>query len=114
MSARCIRQPCSWLNAPVKGEGPAFLQCNTYRYYGHHVGDINPYYYRSKEEELEWKTNRDPLKNLAGWLMTKFEYKADVFTEIETKVNREILAGVEFALNAPFPDISEVNKHVYA
>lgn len=97
-----------------QGEGPAFLQCNTYRYYGHHVGDINPYYYRSKEEEMEWKTNRDPLKLLSEWLMTKFEYKSDVFTDIETKVSGEILSGVEFALNAPFPEISEVNKHVYA
>ena len=33
------------------GEGPAFLLCNTYRYYGHHVGDIQRTYYRSKEEE---------------------------------------------------------------
>jgi TPP-dependent pyruvate/acetoin dehydrogenase alpha subunit len=97
-----------------QGQGPAFLQCNTYRYYGHHVGDINPYYYRSKEEEQEWKTNRDPLKMLAGWLITKFSYNAEVFADIEAKASKEILAGVDFALNAPFPDIHEVNKHVYA
>src|SRR5271163_144552 len=34
-----------------RGEGPAFLLCNTYRYRGHHVGDINREYYRSKKEE---------------------------------------------------------------
>src|SRR5258707_3615293 len=34
-----------------RGEGPAFLLCNTYRYTGHHVGDINREYYRSKKEE---------------------------------------------------------------
>ena len=33
------------------GEGPAFLQADTYRYSGHHVGDINREYYRSKTEE---------------------------------------------------------------
>src|SRR5436190_24390351 len=27
-----------------QGEGPAFLVCNTYRYTGHHVGDINREY----------------------------------------------------------------------
>ena len=48
-----------------KGEGPAFLVCNTYRYHGHHVGDINREYYRSKQEEQEWKTKRDPIKNFA-------------------------------------------------
>src|SRR5216683_2058386 len=34
-----------------RGEGPAFLLCNTYRYHGHHVGDVDRGYYRSKEEE---------------------------------------------------------------
>src|ERR1700681_1876632 len=51
-----------------QGEGPAFLVCNTYRYTGHHVGDINREYYRSKQEELEWKTKRDPIKNFVQWL----------------------------------------------
>src|SRR5258708_32375362 len=44
-----------------RGEGPTFLLCNTYRYHGHHVGDISRSYYRSKEEEEHWKTERDPL-----------------------------------------------------
>src|SRR6202795_2017118 len=33
------------------GDGPAFLQCDTYRYSGHHVGDINREYYRAQQEE---------------------------------------------------------------
>jgi TPP-dependent pyruvate/acetoin dehydrogenase alpha subunit len=43
------------------GKGPSFLECKTYRYYGHHVGDISRSYYRSKEEEQEWRSERDPL-----------------------------------------------------
>ena len=31
--------------------GPAFLLCETYRYHGHHVGDVDRAYYRSTEEE---------------------------------------------------------------
>ena len=38
------------------GEGPAFLMANTYRFMGHHVGDISREYYRSKQEEQTWKT----------------------------------------------------------
>src|SRR5579859_5507182 len=38
-----------------RGEGPAFLLCDTYRYYGHHVGDIQRVYYRPKDEEEHWK-----------------------------------------------------------
>jgi enoyl-CoA hydratase/carnithine racemase len=44
-----------------RGEGPFFLQLNTYRFHGHHVGDINRDYYRTKEEETFWKTERDPI-----------------------------------------------------
>ena len=29
-----------------RGEGPAFLVCNTYRYHGHHVGDVDRAYYQ--------------------------------------------------------------------
>jgi TPP-dependent pyruvate/acetoin dehydrogenase alpha subunit len=32
-----------------KGEGPFFIELMTYRYHGHHVGDINREYYRSKD-----------------------------------------------------------------
>ena len=52
-----------------RGEGPAFLLCNTYRYHGHHVGDINREYYRSKQEEQTWKTERDPIVNFGSWLI---------------------------------------------
>src|SRR6266404_2000918 len=43
------------------GEGPGFLLCNTYRYHGHHVGDVDRGYYRSKDEEDLWRRERDPL-----------------------------------------------------
>ncbi len=56
-----------------RGEGPAFMLCNTYRYYGHHVGDIQRAYYRSKEEEEHWKAQRDPHKT-AGELAGRTGY----------------------------------------
>ena len=97
-----------------RGEGPAFLQCNTYRYYGHHVGDINRVYYRSKEEEEEWKAKRDPLKTLADRLVAGKLTDQTVLDRIESDVQTEIESGVAFALNAPFPDVREVDEDVYA
>jgi len=97
-----------------RGEGPAFLLCETYRYRGHHVGDIDRSYYRSKEEELDWETNRDPLKNLADWMLTQGLCDQATIDQIQQEVDAEINAGVEFALNASYPDESEVDQHVYA
>ena len=96
-----------------RGEGPAFLLCDTYRYYGHHVGDIQRTYYRSKEEEEFWKTERDPITLLGEWL-TQHDIDNAALEKIKMEAQAEVVAGVEFALNAPFPDASEVDQHVYA
>jgi pyruvate dehydrogenase E1 component alpha subunit len=97
-----------------RGEGPAFVLCHTYRFHGHHVGDINRTYYRSKEEEQLWKTQRDPLPLLADWLTQEKLADAGIFTQIEKEVRAEAEAAVQFALNAPYPALEEVNLHVYA
>jgi acetoin:2,6-dichlorophenolindophenol oxidoreductase subunit alpha len=97
-----------------RGDGPAFLQCNTYRFHGHHVGDIDRSYYRSKQEEEEWKSKRDPVKLLADWLEKNKLADGKLFQRIENEVSAEIKAAVNFALNAPYPDHDEVRQHVYA
>ena len=97
-----------------QGEGPAFMLCNTYRYLGHHVGDISREYYRPKEEELKWKTDRDPLKMLSSWLTENKLAEAGILDQIESQVRSEVELAVEYALNAPFPASEEVTKHVYA
>lgn len=97
-----------------RGEGPFFLVCNTYRYLGHHVGDIDRSYYRSKEEEQKWITQQDPLKILANWLIDQGLADQKTFDQIDVEVKEEIEAGAEFAINAPYPDPSEVDQHVYA
>lgn len=96
------------------GGGPAFLLCDTYRYRGHHVGDIDRAYYRSKEEEQDWMTNRDPLKMLSSWLIDQGLADQNIFDHIEAEAKDEINAGAEFAISAPYPDPSEVDQHVYA
>ncbi len=97
-----------------RGEGPAFLLCHTYRYLGHHVGDINREYYRPKEEEQEWRAKRDPLKLLSDWLIENQMADDGVFEQIESQVQAEVAAAVEYALGAPFPAPEEVGQHVYA
>ena len=97
-----------------RGEGPAFLLSNTYRYHGHHVGDLNREYYRSKQEEQEWKSQRDPLKLLASW-MTQYAMAApEVFEHIESEARAEIQKAVAFAVSAPYPRPEEADQDVYA
>jgi TPP-dependent pyruvate/acetoin dehydrogenase alpha subunit len=97
-----------------RGEGPAMLVCNTYRYSGHHVGDINREYYRSKQEEQEWKTKRDPIGKLGEWLIAQGCADAAKLQAIEGETKEEMRVAAEFAVAAPYPQPSEVDEDVYA
>lgn len=95
-----------------QGEGPSFILCDCYRFRGHHVGDVSRSFYRSKQEEKDWQ-KRDPVDLLAAWLLSEGLSDQDTLDQIDQRVQTEIDAGVEFALQAPFPDGSEVDQHVY-
>lgn len=97
-----------------RGDGPSFLLCNTYRDHGHHVGDINREYYRSKQEEQEWKTKRDPIKNMGDWLTAQKIADAGALNKIEGEVREEMKTAVEFAIAAPYPSVEQVDQDVYA
>ena len=91
------------------GGGPSFLLAATYRYHGHHVGDIDRAYYRTKEEEELWINERDPIDVLAGRIGDDA-----ALAEIRTRVDAEVADAVAYALDAPYPDPSEVTEHVFA
>jgi pyruvate dehydrogenase E1 component alpha subunit len=97
-----------------RGEGPAFLLCNTYRYHGHHVGDINREYYRSKQEEQTWKTERDPITNHGKWLVAEKFADMAALDRTQTELESEMKKAVEFAVAAPYPSADEVDQDVYA
>ena len=96
------------------GDGPSFVMLRTYRQRGHHVGDIDRAYYRSKEEEREWAQDRDPIKVLGEILVSEGAADAAAFDRIEEEVRTQIQEGVKFALEAPYPDAHEVTEDVYA
>ena len=95
------------------GEGPFFVVMNTYRFHGHHIGDINRTFYRTKEEEQEWRENRDPIKNFGLWLVQKQVAEKNELAVIDGQVLAEAEAAVEYALQANYPDQSEVTQHVF-
>ena len=97
-----------------KGEGPFFIELETYRYHGHHVGDINREYYRSKDEEAEWKTNRDPINLFGTWLADQGIATEAELEALRSEVKADAAAAVEYALAAKYPDEREVAMHVYA
>jgi acetoin:2,6-dichlorophenolindophenol oxidoreductase subunit alpha len=97
-----------------KGDGPSFLLCETYRYTGHHVGDINRDYYRAKTEEHHWKTERDPIQLFTDYLISEKIQDQPALDRIQTEVADEMKSAVKFAIDSPYPGVEEVDQDVYA
>ncbi len=96
-----------------RGEGPSFLICHTYRFRGHHVGDVDRSYYRSRDEEEEWQRERDPIARL-GAALVEAGVRPDQLEAAEEQALTEVQEGAQFALEAPFPAPEEVTAHVFA
>jgi pyruvate dehydrogenase E1 component alpha subunit len=91
--------------------GPQFVNCETYRYYGHGMSDRERAY-RSRAEEASWRT-RDPLERLERHIAEN--YQLDVKkTSIHHDVSEEIAQAVEFAKTSPVPRPESVSTNVYA
>ncbi|MBS1302053.1 thiamine pyrophosphate-dependent dehydrogenase E1 component subunit alpha [Loktanella sp. SALINAS62] len=97
-----------------KGEGPFFIELETYRYHGHHVGDINREYYRTKDEEKSWKEDRDPIVRFRGYLVEQGIATEDELEAMNAEIAKDASEAVAYAEQAAYPDGSEVNMHVYA
>lgn len=97
-----------------RGEGPFFVELETYRYMGHHVGDINREYYRPKAEEDHWKTTRDPITQFGAWLAGQGIASTDDLAAIRATIATEAEEAVAYALEAPFPEPEMVSRHVFA
>lgn len=89
-----------------KGEGPTLIECKTYRWQGHHVGD--PGEYRDPEELVFWKS-REPLAVMREKnLLTESEIQ-----EIEEAVDKEIAAACKFSEESPYPEEAEAFADVF-
>jgi TPP-dependent pyruvate/acetoin dehydrogenase alpha subunit len=97
-----------------RGEGPSFLMANTYRFTGHHVGDVSRDYYRARQEEQQWKSERDPLKLFTEYLTAQKLATPVRFEEIHAEVKLEVDQAVQFAMAAPYPAVDKVDQDVYA
>ena len=94
-----------------RGEGPTLLECKTYRFYGHYVGDQTPY--RNKEEAEDWIQNRDPLDIFESKASEAGIVDPDEFRQIDGEVAALLNEAVEEAEEAPLPSVDELLTDVY-
>ena len=95
------------------GGGPTLLNCDTYRFRGHHIGDPGTSY-RDREEVQEQERQRDPIRRLAQVLTEEEGVSQDVLSALETKLANELEEALEFAKNSPEPLPEDALKDLYA
>jgi len=90
------------------GQGPSFLECRAYRFFGHHTAERTmKLTYRTEEEIEKWRL-RDPLELLGKRLPAK------VRAEIDEEVEEMLDEAVEFARESPLPEPKEALDFMYA
>jgi TPP-dependent pyruvate/acetoin dehydrogenase alpha subunit len=82
------------------GGGPTLLECRTYRWMGHYIGD--PATYRPAEEVAWWK-ERDPLALFERKLIETDICSQEEIQRVHEQVRAELEAAIEFARQSPAP-----------
>jgi TPP-dependent pyruvate/acetoin dehydrogenase alpha subunit len=90
-----------------KGDGPALIEAETYRWQGHYEGDAQPY--KPVEEADAWR-ERDPLL-VARAMLAGQEGELDA---LDTRARERAEQAVKRALAAAPPDPEEAYAHVFS
>jgi len=94
-----------------EGKGPSLIECKTYRWKGHHVGDPGKVYRLEKETE-EWK-ERCPIKTFRGRLIKEKILTEEELNLIEKDTKKMIKEAADFAIQSPYPDEKEAYEGLF-
>lgn len=92
------------------GDGPTLIEAKTYRYKGHSRGD--PGNYRTDNELAQWQS-RDPISRFRQHL-SDVGIEPELLEAIQKQTDDLVKESVQFAIDAPEPDVHEIYTHVYA
>ncbi len=97
-----------------RGGGPTFMECRTYRWKGHVGPEVDfQLGYRGEAEFEKWR-RRDPLALLEGLLRRERWIAGEELQSIHMQIGAQIAEAVQFAKEAPFPEIDGQEGEVYA
>ncbi|MRI84598.1 ABC transporter substrate-binding protein [Aerococcaceae bacterium WS4759] len=96
-----------------RGEGPALIECVTYRNYGHFEGDEQKY--KNKEEGLEKNlADSDPLNVFREYAIEHGLLSEEELDEIRAQSEADIEVAVEFAKTSPEPSPEALYEDIFA
>ncbi len=94
-----------------RGDGPSILDCVTYRWTGHGVGD--PAVYRTAQEVESWK-QRDPIRRLRDHLIEKAWLDEAEASRIDSEAHALVADAVSFAEACQPATAEQALDHLYS
>jgi acetoin:2,6-dichlorophenolindophenol oxidoreductase subunit alpha len=95
-----------------RGEGPTFIEAQTFRHRGHFEGDA--YEYVDKALLNDWKENRDPIKNFKRLLLENEICTSNELLSVDEQLDQEILEAIKIAEESSLPDPSRIYQGLFA
>ena len=97
-----------------EGKGPTLIECKTYRWQGHHVGDPATYRQRrSKTEKEDWM-KKCPVTTLRAEMIASGKVKEDRDgCRSRQKLKKRSRQQLKFAADSDYPDPSEAFTDVF-
>ena len=95
-----------------RGEGPTFIECDTYRLRGHHEGDEQTY--RTRDEVEAVRDSNDCLKRMKQLLEQEFAWTEEEDAAIYNSVEVQVAAAVEFGLQGTPMKVEDMEKNLFA
>lgn len=93
-----------------KDKGPTLIECKTYRWRGHWIGD--PEVYRTREEVAAWM-GKCPIRRLRKYIIKEKIATVKELDAIEEAAQKAVDKATQFALNSPEPDPESVIEDVF-
>jgi pyruvate dehydrogenase E1 component alpha subunit len=93
------------------GGGPTLIECKTYRYFGHYVGD--PLTYRTKAESEETQRTRDPLSLFEKRVVDEGVIDAAILRTIDGQAAESVADAVGWAQQSALPSPESLLTDVY-
>ncbi|WP_435348915.1 thiamine pyrophosphate-dependent dehydrogenase E1 component subunit alpha [Haloarchaeobius sp. HRN-SO-5] len=94
----------------LSGEGPTFIEAETYRFRGHFEGDPQPY--RDDSDIDVWR-KRDPIESFKDRLIERGELTQEEFDNLSAEVEATIADAVDYARDAPQPEPEDAYEDMF-
>jgi pyruvate dehydrogenase E1 component alpha subunit len=99
------------VNRAREGEGPTLLECKTFRFLGHVLGDDDKY---MTKEEKDAAIAKDPLPIFRARLLAEGHATEEQLTKMQADIQAEVDDAIAFGLASELPSVDELRRDVFA